>query len=76
MDYTEHGSKATFYLRILRVAYTKPPANYHLKAENLLTQLTCKTIVPVQLTTGVFVPEYETLGETKERVTAWVSATG
>ncbi|GFT70311.1 uncharacterized protein NPIL_66861 [Nephila pilipes] len=77
MDFTEHGGRATFYVRILRVAYvkTRDPSNKN-QMPMPLTQLTCRTFVPVQLTTGLFIPDFENLQETKERVTAWVKATG
>ncbi|GFY57252.1 transposon Ty3-I Gag-Pol polyprotein [Trichonephila inaurata madagascariensis] len=78
MSFTEHGERGTFYVRILRVAYVK---TRDLSFKNQImpmsvTQLTCKTFVPMQLTTSLFVPDFENLQETKERVTAWVKATG
>ncbi|KAG8202005.1 hypothetical protein JTE90_010376 [Oedothorax gibbosus] len=74
MSYMESGNLRTYYLRILRVAFTKPrmyngelfPVQY----------LTCKTFSPPPLTRGILVPEFETLQQTKTRVQAWVKATG
>ncbi|XP_054709337.1 uncharacterized protein LOC129219042 [Uloborus diversus] len=78
MHYTEHGSRSTFYIRIVRVAYTKivQDVNISKKQPSSLTQLTCKTFVPEQLSTGLFVPEFENLTKTKQRISAWVKATG
>lgn len=77
MNFVEHGNRATFYLRILRLAYTKSVTQSNLYPPlSPITRLTCKTFVPVQLTSGLFVPEFETLQETKSRVSAWMKATG
>ncbi|GBN04823.1 Transposon Ty3-I Gag-Pol polyprotein, partial [Araneus ventricosus] len=78
MSYVEHGNRFTCYVRILRVAYTKTrdSSNISLYPGLNLSRLTCRTFVPVQLTNSIFVPEFESLHATKERVTAWVRATG
>ncbi|XP_055929538.1 uncharacterized protein LOC129960270 isoform X1 [Argiope bruennichi] len=78
MSYVEHGGRLTSYVRILRLAYTKirDYSYRNLYPGINVSVLTCRTFVPVQLTTGIFVPEFETLYATKDRVTAWVRATG
>ncbi|KFM82596.1 hypothetical protein X975_05027, partial [Stegodyphus mimosarum] len=78
MEYVEHGNRKTFYVRILRVTYTKAPSQEQkfMREPLSVRQLTCKTFVPVQLTSGFFVPKFETLNETRTRVSAWVKATG
>lgn len=75
-------SKETYNLhfaRVLRVAYTKPFANSYSIGSNPSTfrELTCRTFLPVQLTKGICLDcDYEDLAATKERVSAWVKATG
>ncbi|CAL1298532.1 unnamed protein product, partial [Larinioides sclopetarius] len=78
MNYLEHGNRLTCYVRILRLAYTKirDSSNKSLYPDMNISRLTCRTFVPVQLTNSIFVPEFESLHATKERVTAWVKATG
>ncbi|XP_064487176.1 uncharacterized protein LOC135399270 [Ornithodoros turicata] len=78
MSFTEHAERSTFYVRVLRVAYTKEPVP---TAEGVLPpspplHLQCKTFIPLQLTRGFFVPEFESLSATKKRVEAWIRATG
>ncbi|GIY05873.1 hypothetical protein CDAR_261091 [Caerostris darwini] len=72
MDFTEHGNRGTFYVKVLRVAYTRDLSN----SPTHMTRLTCRTFVPLPLTRSVFLPKYESLSQTKERVSAWVKATG
>ncbi|KAL1421551.1 hypothetical protein MTO96_022990 [Rhipicephalus appendiculatus] len=77
MSYTEHAERTTFFVRVLRVAYSKEP----IPVEGGLPPspplaLHCKTFMPLQLTRGIFVPEFESLSATKKRVEAWIRATG
>lgn len=84
MSYTEHGGRTTCYVRVLRVTYVKTNENvdnngaatYNNPQDAPPLQLNCKTFVPLQLTRGFFVPEFETLSKTKERIEAWIKATG
>lgn len=77
MSYTEHAERTTFYVRVLRVAYSKEPAPLEggLPPSPPLS-LHCKTFMPLQLTRGIFVPEFESLSATKKRIEAWIRATG
>ncbi|XP_064487175.1 uncharacterized protein LOC135399269 [Ornithodoros turicata] len=73
LSYTEHADVSTRYIRVLRVAYTKPSEGYFAEVPRL--NLQCKTFVPVQLVRGSRT-DFETLTETKRRVEAWVRMTG
>ncbi|KAH7976724.1 hypothetical protein HPB52_018657 [Rhipicephalus sanguineus] len=77
MSYTEHAERTTFFVRVLRVAYSKEPVPVEggLPPSPPLA-LHCKTFMPLQLTRGIFVPEFESLSATKKRVEAWIRATG
>ncbi|KAK8781548.1 hypothetical protein V5799_017111 [Amblyomma americanum] len=77
MSYTERAKVATFYVRVLRVAYIKelvPPEGGLPPSPPLA--LHCKTFMPLPLTQSVFMPEFEGLSATKKRVEAWINATG
>lgn len=78
MDYTENGSMNRYYIRILRVAYTKALGNPYSVCANVLPirELTCRIFQPLQVTSEKYIPDYEDLVATKERVSAWVKATG
>ncbi|KAG0443795.1 hypothetical protein HPB47_014518 [Ixodes persulcatus] len=76
MSYTEHAERTTFYVRVLRVAYSKEPAEAGLLPPSPPLALHCKTFLPLQLTRGLFVPEFESLSATKKRLEAWIRATG
>ncbi|XP_067141162.1 uncharacterized protein [Centruroides vittatus] len=73
MSYTEHGGRNTYYVRILRVTYTKCS---ELNALPPPLHLNCKTIVPYQVTVGALSEEYEGLTMVKERLKRWVELTG
>ncbi|XP_015904789.1 uncharacterized protein [Parasteatoda tepidariorum] len=77
MNYFEHSGRATFYVRILRLTYVKPPlyTKTDFKSSDI-SHISCKSFVPVQISSGIFFPEFETLNETKERISAWMKATG
>lgn len=75
MSFTEHGGRTTLYVRILRIAYVKP-LGQPMAFDRPSLQLHCKTFVPLQLTRGFFVPEFESLTETRQRIEAWIKATG
>lgn len=73
----ERGEGYTYYLRIVRVAYTRtfgvdphPPCHTPL--------LNYKTFPPVQLTkdAAFSTPRFETMSETIRRATIWFNATG
>ncbi|XP_067141148.1 uncharacterized protein [Centruroides vittatus] len=78
MSYTEHGGKSTYYVRVLRVTYTKPAESLIMEASirTPVLHLTCKTFIPYQLNTSMFIPEFESLTQTKERMKIWVQLTG
>lgn len=79
MMYTEHGKRRTYYVRILRLAYTKSLPNTvgYMPSNVPVLNLTCKTFVPVQVMNRIFqVSEFENLSMTKQRIVAWVKATG
>lgn len=78
MSYTEHGGRATYYVRVLRLTYTKPPDSIITEAtvSTPILHLTCKTFIPYQLSTSMFVPEFESLTQTKDRMKIWVQLTG
>ncbi|XP_064487178.1 uncharacterized protein LOC135399271 isoform X2 [Ornithodoros turicata] len=73
LSYSERSNAITRYIRVLRVAYTKPLEGYFAEVPRL--NLQCKTFVPVQLVRGSRT-DFETLAETKMRVEAWVRITG
>ncbi|KAK8781545.1 hypothetical protein V5799_017113 [Amblyomma americanum] len=77
MSYTEHANVGTFYVRVLRVAYSRElaPLEGGLPPSPPLA-LHCKTFMPLPLTKGVLMPEFESLSATKKRVEAWIRATG
>ncbi|XP_022250487.1 uncharacterized protein LOC106466706 [Limulus polyphemus] len=74
-SYTEHAGKTTSYLRILRVTYAKAYFDSGILSTPSL-QLTCKTFLPVQLTSGILMPKFEGLTQTRTRMEAWLKATG
>ncbi|XP_076312878.1 uncharacterized protein LOC143226172 isoform X2 [Tachypleus tridentatus] len=74
-SYTEHAGKTTSYLRILRVTYAKAYFDSGILSTPSL-QLTCKTFLPVQLTSGILMPKFEGLTQTRSRMEAWLKATG
>lgn len=67
MSYTEHSRATTNYIRILRIAYVQLPQSANLTAPSL--QLSCKTFVPYQASSGVL--EFESLTQTRRRVENW-----
>ncbi|XP_023233251.1 uncharacterized protein LOC111632968 [Centruroides sculpturatus] len=73
MSYTEHGSRSTYYVRILRVTYTKCS---EINALPPPLHLNCKTIIPYQVAHAAFSEEYEDMRTVKERLTRWVVLTG
>lgn len=77
MSYMERAKIATFYVRVLRVAYCKklvPPESGLPSLPPL--SLHCKTFMPLPLKRNVFLPEFEGLSATKKRIEAWIRATG
>lgn len=76
MEFTESGTLVTYYVRVLRVAYTKPLSNRYSISEkpSPIRELTCRTFVPVQLTLDLH--HYEDLAITRERISKWVKVTG
>ena len=69
----ERGEGFTYYLRILRVTYTR---SHSQESEALL--LNYKTFIPVQLTrdAAFTTPKFESISETVARANAWLSITG
>lgn len=75
MNYSEYGNRNTYYIRILRVAYVIP-RDPHSQSKHQFSEITCRPFAPFKVASSIFLPKYETLQQTKERVAAWVRATG
>lgn len=78
MSFTQLGDTTTYYVRIIRVAYVKSVVSSKLypMLSSPLNVITCKSFLPVPISSGVFMPTFESLQQTKVRVSAWIKATG
>ncbi|KAG1672963.1 hypothetical protein GQR58_015736 [Nymphon striatum] len=76
MHFVEHGQTSTCFVKILRVVYATPFVPMEVAPPFLI--MNSKTFEPVALSTGgiISTPKYESLDQTKKRISAWIAATG